>query len=59
LANGSNAKCQLGLEQLGDGIMASFVEAPASVACAIEIRQELASYSEVSKTPIPHQTVKV
>jgi class 3 adenylate cyclase len=40
------------VKHLGDGIMASFVEAPASVACAIEIQQELASHNEVSKTPI-------
>ena len=37
---------------MGDGIMASFVDAPASVACAIQIQQELASYNEISETPI-------
>jgi class 3 adenylate cyclase len=40
------------VKHLGDGIMASFVDVPASVACAIEIQKELASYNEISKTPI-------
>jgi class 3 adenylate cyclase len=40
------------VKHLGDGIMASFVDAPASVACAIEIQEELASYNEISETPI-------
>ena len=40
------------VKHLGDGIMASFVDAPASVACAIEIQEELASYNEISVTPI-------
>jgi class 3 adenylate cyclase len=40
------------VKHLGDGIMASFADAPASVACAIEIQEELASYNAVSKTPI-------
>jgi len=40
------------VKHLGDGIMASFVDAPASVACAIEIQEELASYNKISKTPI-------
>ena len=40
------------VKHLGDGIMASFVDAPASVACAIEIQEELASYNEASETPI-------
>src|SRR5262245_46690557 len=40
------------VKHLGDGIMASFVDVPASVACAIEIQEELASYNEISETPI-------
>jgi class 3 adenylate cyclase len=32
--------------------MASFVDAPASVACAIEIQKELASYNKISEIPI-------
>jgi class 3 adenylate cyclase len=40
------------VKHLGDGIMASFDDAPASVACAIEIQEELASYNEGSKIPI-------
>jgi class 3 adenylate cyclase len=32
--------------------MASFVDAPDSVACAIEIQQELASYNKISESPI-------
>ncbi|MDJ0897145.1 MAG: DUF4242 domain-containing protein [Alphaproteobacteria bacterium] len=40
------------VKHLGDGIMASFDEVPASVACAIKIQEELASYSENSETPI-------
>ena len=40
------------VKHLGDGIMASFVDASASVACAIEIQEELASYNEIGETPI-------
>jgi class 3 adenylate cyclase len=40
------------VKHLGDGIMASFSNVPASVTCAIEIQEELASYNEQSKTPI-------
>ena len=40
------------VKHLGDGIMASFEDAPASVDCAIEILEELASYNENSKSPI-------
>src|SRR4029450_5764360 len=37
---------------MGDGIMASFDDAPAAVACAIEIQEKLASYNKNSETPI-------
>ena len=40
------------VKHLGDGIMASFEDAPASVACAIGIQKELASYNDASETPI-------
>src|SRR5262252_4185341 len=40
------------VKHLGDGIMASFVDAPAAVACAIEIQEKLASFNEISETPI-------
>lgn len=40
------------VKHLGDGIMASFVEAPAAVACAIEIQEKLASYNKSSEIPI-------
>jgi class 3 adenylate cyclase len=40
------------VKRLGDGIMASFVDAPASVACAIEIQERLGSYNESSEIPI-------
>jgi class 3 adenylate cyclase len=40
------------VKHLGDGIMASFDDAPASVACAVKIQEELASYNENSETPI-------
>jgi class 3 adenylate cyclase len=40
------------VKHLGDGIMASFEDAPASVNCAIEILEELASYNENSRSPI-------
>ena len=40
------------VKHLGDGIMASFQDVPASVACAIGIQQELASYNDASDTPI-------
>jgi class 3 adenylate cyclase len=40
------------VKHLGDGIMASFDDVPASVACAIQIQRELASYSQASVTPI-------
>ena len=34
------------VKHLGDGIMASFDDAPAAVACAIEIQEKLASYNK-------------
>ena len=34
------------VKHLGDGIMASFDDAPAAVACAIEIQEKLASYKQ-------------
>ena len=40
------------VKHLGDGIMASFDDVPDSVACAIKIQEELASYNERSETPI-------
>ena len=40
------------VKHLGDGIMASFADVPASVACAMKIQEELASYNEISETPI-------
>jgi class 3 adenylate cyclase len=40
------------VKHLGDGIMASFDDAPASVACAIEIQEKLVSYNKNSETPI-------
>jgi len=40
------------VKHLGDGIMASFDEAAASVACAMTIQQQLASYNDSSETPI-------
>ncbi len=40
------------VKHLGDGIMASLDDVPASVACALKIQQELASYNANSATPI-------
>jgi class 3 adenylate cyclase len=40
------------VKHLGDGIMASFDDVPASVASAVKIQEELASYNRNSKTPI-------
>jgi class 3 adenylate cyclase len=40
------------VKHLGDGIMASFDDVPASVASAVKIQEELASYSNNSETPI-------
>jgi len=40
------------VKHLGDGIMASFDDAPASVACAIQIQGAFSSYNENSETPI-------
>jgi class 3 adenylate cyclase len=40
------------VKHLGDGIMASFDDVPASVACAITIQRELVSYNENSDIPI-------
>lgn len=40
------------VKHLGDGIMASFDDVPASVACAMAIQQELASYNKISEMPI-------
>jgi len=42
----------LEVKHLGDGIMASFDEIPASVACAIEIQQALGSYNKSSEISI-------
>jgi class 3 adenylate cyclase len=40
------------VKHLGDGIMASFDDVPASVACAISIQKEFASYRKSSEMPI-------
>ena len=40
------------VKHLGDGIMASFDDVPASVASAIKIQEELASFNNNSETPI-------
>jgi class 3 adenylate cyclase len=40
------------VKHLGDGIMASFDEVPASVACAVRIQDEFASYNARGETPI-------
>lgn len=40
------------VKHLGDGIMASFDDVPASVASAVKIQEELTSYNDNSKTPI-------
>jgi len=40
------------VKHLGDGIMASFDDVPASVACANEIQAEIAAFSAKSKTPV-------
>jgi len=40
------------VKHLGDGIMASFDDVPASVACAIAIQDALASYNRKTETPI-------
>lgn len=40
------------VKHLGDGIMASFDDVPASVASAIKIQEEFASYNNHSETPI-------
>ncbi|MHA1553462.1 MAG: nickel-binding protein [Alphaproteobacteria bacterium] len=40
------------VKHLGDGIMASFDDIPASVACAITIQREFASYNDISEVPI-------
>lgn len=40
------------VKHLGDGIMASFNDVPASVACAMRIQEELASYNEGNETQI-------
>ncbi len=40
------------VKHLGDGIMASFDDVPASVASAIKIQEELASYNNNSEIPI-------
>jgi len=40
------------VKHLGDGIMASFDEVPASVLCAITIQREFAIYNKNSETPI-------
>lgn len=40
------------VKHLGDGIMASFADVPASVASAISIQQGLATYNQASEIPI-------
>ena len=40
------------VKHLGDGIMASFDDVPASVACAVKIQEGFASYNDNSDTPI-------
>ncbi len=40
------------VKHLGDGIMASFDDVPASVACAMRIQDELMSYNNSGATPI-------
>jgi class 3 adenylate cyclase len=40
------------VKHLGDGIMASFDKAPASVACGLNIQRDLASFNEKSDIPI-------
>jgi class 3 adenylate cyclase len=40
------------VKHLGDGIMASFGDVPAAVACAIRIQEDFTSYSQASATPI-------
>ena len=40
------------VKHLGDGIMASFDDVPASVACAVAIQASFAAYNGKSKTPI-------
>jgi class 3 adenylate cyclase len=40
------------VKHLGDGIMASFDDIPASVVSAIKIQEEFASYNEIGGTPI-------
>ena len=40
------------VKHLGDGIMASFDDVPASVACALAIQQEFAAYNQKSGNPI-------
>jgi class 3 adenylate cyclase len=40
------------VKHLGDGIMASFDDVQASVACAIKIQEGFATYNENSETPI-------
>jgi class 3 adenylate cyclase len=40
------------VKHLGDGIMASFDDVPASVACAVKIQEEFASFNEKGEIPI-------
>jgi len=40
------------VKHLGDGIMASFDDVPASVACAITIQEEFSTFNENSETRI-------
>lgn len=40
------------VKHLGDGIMASFDDVPASVTCAIKVQEEFASYNARSERPI-------
>lgn len=40
------------VKHLGDGIMASFYDVPASVACALRIQREFGTYNKNNDTPI-------
>jgi len=40
------------VKHLGDGVMASFDDVPASVACALDIQAQLSSYNHGGATPI-------
>ena len=40
------------IKHLGDGVFASFADAPASVACALAIQKDLAAHNELTANPI-------